>query len=80
MRQGVIETGKRPRGVKEMDMSGYATFELKSAVDLDAYAVRKEAEKRAEKAAKSIARAKAAIAKAEAEIKECEAAIRACYA
>jgi hypothetical protein len=63
-----------------MDMSGYSTFELAGAVDMDAHAVRDEAMKRAEKAAKAIARAKAAMAKAQAELDACEKAIRLAYA
>jgi hypothetical protein len=62
-----------------MDMTGYNTAELKNSVDIDRYAVRLEAEKRAKASEKAIARAKAAIAKHEREIEECQKAIRACY-
>jgi hypothetical protein len=66
-------------GVSEMDLTGYKTSELKAVADIDAYAVRKEAELRAEKAAKAYEKAKAAMAKAMAEIEECNAAISAAY-
>jgi len=57
-----------------MDLTTYKTAELKLVVDLDAYAVRKEAEARAEKSARAIAKARAAILKAERELAECAAA------
>lgn len=63
-----------------MDLTTYNTAELKLVADLDAYAVRKEAEARAAKAARAIGKARAAIMKAERELAECEAAIKAAYA
>lgn len=63
-----------------MDMSGYSTQNLIDAVDMDAYAVRKEAEYRAAKAEKAAKKAKAAYEKAMKEIELCGKAINASYA
>jgi hypothetical protein len=66
-------------GDTKMDLTAYNTAELKNVTDLDAYAVRAEAERRAAKATKAIAKAQAAMRKAEAELAECAAAISAAY-
>lgn len=60
-----------------MDMSAYTTAELANAVDLDCYAVRAEAQRRADKAARAMARANRAIKKAALEIESCNAALNA---
>jgi hypothetical protein len=73
----ILHSNEAHNGDKQMDMTDYNTNELASSVDLDAYAVRSEATKRAEKASKAIARAKAALAKAESEMAECHKAMKA---
>ena len=74
-----METAKATAGETKMDMTSYNTCELKNAVDMDAWAVRLEATRRANAAEKKIAKYKAAIAKAEAEISECAKAMNAAY-
>jgi hypothetical protein len=54
-----------------MDMSEYKTSELKTAVDLDVYAVRDEAYRRSDKIRKQLERAKAKVAQLQAEHDEC---------
>lgn len=62
-----------------MDMTGYKTEELLLSIDIDHHAVRKEAQKRAEKAEKAAKRAKAAYERAMKEIDLCAKAISASY-
>ena len=54
-----------------LDMSGYKTSELKTAVDLDVYAVRDEAYKRSDKIRKQLERAKSKVAALQGEMDEC---------
>jgi uncharacterized small protein (DUF1192 family) len=66
-------------GVPKMDMSKYDTHNLKSAVDLDAYAVRDEAYRRSALLCKKIARLNAQLITLNAENEECGRAIHAAY-
>jgi predicted dinucleotide-utilizing enzyme len=58
-----------------LDLSKYATAELKLAVDLDHYAVRDEAYRRSERLVKRLATAEKRVSDLHQELKECGLAI-----
>jgi hypothetical protein len=58
-----------------LDLSKYATAELKLAADLDHYAVRDEAYRRSERLVKRLATAEKLVSDLHQELKECGVAI-----
>ena len=58
-----------------LDLSKYATAELKLVVDLDHYAVRDEAYRRSERIVKRLATAEKRVADLQQELKDCGLAI-----
>jgi hypothetical protein len=72
----VIGTGiKNPRPDLPLDLSKYATAELKLVVDLDHYAVRDEAYRRSGRIVKRLATAEKRVADLQQELKDCGLAI-----
>jgi hypothetical protein len=71
-----IGTGiKNPRPDPPLDLSKYATAELKLVVDLDHYAVRDEAYRRSERLVKRLTNAEKRVEGLRQELKDCGLAI-----
>ena len=72
----VMGTGiENARPDEPLDLSKYATAELKLVVDLDHYAVRDEAYRRSERIVKRLATAEKRVADLQQELKDCGLAI-----